>query len=222
MATVVISGFSLYAFVLGLPVRERAPFVAMEIYIISMFLTPTYIASGITHVARLPDVTLFEVSMLAGWRKVAVGRLLSMLIYLLPYAVLQSSILWLFALLTSTDCYLVGFFLVSVYFYTGLTLIFTLVKSRATSIVIVSFLLFASPFAVSTMLFNYVAYRLEMGFLLSLLTYLFNPLVTYWYSISYPGIISLSRESGLIAALIATVILYALYVIGFERMEIKA
>jgi len=131
---VLFTELPLYYFALGMPVEERANILSVLIALITLFLNPVYIVSGASHIARSWDITVFEISMLGGWRKIAVARIVSVVIYVAPYVVLQSIIVNLFSTALQLDHLITVYMALSIYLYTGLTLLLSLVKSRTATL----------------------------------------------------------------------------------------
>ncbi len=217
--------FLLYYFYLNLPQSDKANIFTMLIILIIIFFSPVYIVSGISHVARSWDVTVFEISMLGGWLRIAVARAIATIVYMIPYIIVQSSIIYLFTdNLLKTDyifVYLNLTLLLSVYIYAGLALLLSLLKSRAAALIASTVVLFISPLSVSILVNNYLSFNTRLGLFASTISYLFNPMLTYWYSVLYRGFVQLEPSYGVMLDLVFMAGLYLLFILLFRRVEIK-
>jgi len=186
-----------------------------------LFFNPIYITSGLAHIARSYDMTVFEISMLGGWRKIAIAKIFSMLVYTAPYMLFQVMVSSLFSQLCSLDYKLTLYTVLSIYFYTGLALILSLIKSKITALLSSTLILFIAPLSVIILITNYLMFRARLDDLTSLISYILNPLSTYWYSIANPGLMSINWTNGLFVYVAVTLGLYISFIFFFERAEIK-
>ncbi len=193
----------------------------MVIMLVAFFLNPVYIVSGISHVARSWDTTVFEISMLGGWLKIAVARIISVVVYMIPYVIVQSIILYLFSAITHAGEMLAVYLVLTVYLYTGLALLISMVKRRIVTLLASAVVLFIAPLSVSIILGNYMMFSAKPGLAVSIASYIFNPMLAYWYNIQYPGFIRVSWIDGLIIDTIVMLMFYAVFILLFVRSEIK-
>ncbi|MEB3787467.1 MAG: hypothetical protein GSR78_01790 [Desulfurococcales archaeon] len=184
-------------------------------------MNPVYIVSGISHVARSWDTTVFEISMLGGWLKIAVARIISVVVYMIPYVIVQSIILYLFSAITHAGEMLAVYLVLTVYLYTGLALLISMVKRRIVTLLASAVVLFIAPLSVSIILGNYMMFSAKPGLAVSIASYIFNPMLAYWYNIQYPGFIRVSWIDGLIIDTIVMLMFYAVFILLFVRSEIK-
>ena len=214
---------SLYYFYSSLPLIDKMNMLLMVIILITLFFTPIYVVSGISHVARSWDVTVFEISMLGGWARIAVARAVATIVYMVPYIVVQSAVVYLFldSLMKINHVYVYLMLLLSVYIYAGLALLFSLLKSRAAALIASTVVLFVPPLSVSILVNNYLSFNSRLGLFTSIVSYLFNPLLTYWYSAVYRGFVSLDPFYGVVVDALFVVIVYLLFVLLFRMIEIK-
>ncbi len=215
--------FLLYYFYLNLPQVDKVNMFTILIILIMLFFSPLYIVSGISHVARSWDVTVFEISMLGGWLRIAVARIVATIVYMVPYIIVQSAIIYLFVnnLLKVDYVFVCLALLLSVYIYAGLALLLSLLKSRAAALIASTVVLFISPLSVSILVNNYLSFNTRLGLFVSAISYLFNPLLTYWYSVLYRGFVQLEPSHGVILDVVFMAGLYLLFILLFRRTEIK-
>jgi len=204
-----------------MPVNERVHLLNMLIFINMLFFNPIHITSGLAHIARSYDMTVFEISMLGGWRKIAIAKIFSMLVYMAPYMLFQVMVSSLFSRLCSLDYKLTLYTVLSIYFYTGLALMLSLIKSKTTTLLSSTLILFIAPLSVIILITNYLMFGARLDNLTSLISYILNPLSTYWYSIEDPGLISINWTNGLFVYIAVTLGLYTSFIFFFERAEIK-
>ncbi len=211
----------LYYFALNMDGTDKVNLLNMIIMLVALFLNPVYIISGISHVARSWDITVFEISMLGGWLKIAVARIISVVVYMIPYVVIQSIILYLFTSVAQVGKLLTMYLVSSVYLYTGLSLLISIVKRRTVTLLASAVVLFIAPLSVSIILGNYMMFDARPGLAVSVISYVFNPMLAYWYSILYPEFIQLGWLDGIIASIAVTMLSYVLFIVLFVRSEIK-
>ena len=221
MLMIVLVELPLYYYALGVSAQDRLNILNMFIALMTLFLNPVYIVSGIAHVARSWDITVFEISMLGGWLKIAVARIVSILLYMAPYAALQSTIAYLFSLITPADSLLVAYIVLSIYLYAGLALLLSLVKSKTATLLTSAAVLFIAPISVNILASNYLMFGVKLGPAISIISYIFNPVSAYWYNIAYPGFIQLNRLHGLLVDTTTMASFYSVFILLFRRSEIK-
>ncbi|MEM4010616.1 MAG: hypothetical protein QXZ50_07720 [Ignisphaera sp.] len=98
------------------------------------------------HVVRSWDMTVFEISMFGGWLNIAIAKLVSIIIYMIPYTVFQSVIVYLFSSTTSLNHLIIAYLVLSIYLYTGLAILLSLVKSRIATLLTSAVALFIAPY----------------------------------------------------------------------------
>ena len=211
----------LYYFAMSMDTAGRINLLNMVIILVAFFLNPVYIVSGISHVARSWDTTVFEVSMLSGWLKIAVARIISVLVYMIPYVILQSIILYSFSAIARAGTVLVVYLVLSVYMHTGLALLISIVKRRTVTLLASAVVLFIAPLSISIILSNYMMFSAKPGLIVSIASYVFNPMLAYWYNIQHPGFIRISWIDGLIIDTIMVLMFYVVFILLFVRSEIK-
>ncbi len=212
---------SLYYFVLGVPVNERMNMLIMLILLITCFLNPVYMISGMAHVVRSWDMTVFEISMFGGWLNIAIAKLVSIIIYMIPYTVFQSVIVYLFSSTTSLNHLIIAYLVLSIYLYTGLAILLSLVKSRIATLLTSAVALFIAPLSISIIISNYIMFNTRLDPALSAISYIFNPMLTYWYDIAYPGFVQLNHFDGILIDIITMLCFYILFMLLFRRSEMK-
>mgnify|MGYP001772859617 CR=1 FL=1 len=211
----------LYYFTLGVPVNDRMYIWNLLILLIMLFLNPVYIISGIAHVARSWDMTVFEISMLGGWLDIAFAKIVSITIYMIPYTIFQSIIVYLFSSATSLDHLMIVYLVLSVYLYVGLAILLSLVKSKVATLLTSAVALFIAPISISIIISNYQTFNTSLSPVLSAISYIFNPMLTYWYNIMYPGFVQLNQFDSIIIDTATMLCLYILFILLFRRSEMK-
>ena len=185
--------------------------------LLTWFLNPIYILSGLAHIARSYYVTAFEISLLGGWVRVALARVTALLTYMLPYIGIQVTALGLVLGVWS----LLPYALASVLVYAGLALTISLAGSKVLTIATSALTLFTAPLSASLIMMNYSMLGASLGPALSTLTYVLNPLATYAEHLIHPKLINASPTEGLVAGITTAIILYIAYIVIFKRLNIK-
>jgi hypothetical protein len=183
--------------------------------ILVFFINPIFVISGFLHVSRSREITLFELSMLASWRDVALAKVLSAFIYIIPFAVIQST--FILAEHGSSQYALTEvMFLLS---YTSLGLLVSLIGSKSSGLAVAVTAFFIMPISVQILIINYIHYKMKVDQFISSVGYILNPITTYCYHVQ--GIVTLGLMKGLIINIIADAIFLLLFYIAFRSIQIK-
>jgi hypothetical protein len=212
----------LYGYSLGLgDSGERFRVVYLVVVLASVLLNPLFLASGVAHVARTRDMTVFEVSMFGCWVCVAVSRLAALLVYLAPYMLFQVVALWFFVRGVGGVGLEVGLLLwLSLLFYGGIAVVLSLGGSRVVAVVGSSMLTFLLPTSVLILVGSLTMYRVSsLDVFTSAVLYLFNAPLSYVASYLYGFRMALSWTQGALLLVLVDVLVFAMYVYVFSRKQ---
>lgn len=210
----------IYYFAEGSPSDLRMQILGGLLMLMTLFFNPAYVISGLAHVARSADMTVFEASMFGSWRDVAVARTLSLLIYMTPYAIMQAIVTYLVSSLCLLGPYVIMGVVLSIYLYSGIALSLSLIRSRTATILTSALTLFMAPISVAILFLNYGTFHAKLSGVVAVMTYVLNPSLTYWYAITTNSV-TVSPSLGLMACAFVMVAMYVVFLKWFDRVEIK-
>jgi len=214
----------LYVYYKELPdVRDKINVLWSLTILISVLFNPPILASGVAHIARTRDMTIFEVSLIGSWTSTAIAKVIAIMIYILPYILLQYVILYLFIVEQNVIGFELGVLVIlSLLLYCGLAILLTLSGSRVVAVlgsIMLSFLLPLSALITISTLSIYKITHINTMF--SILLFTLNPLTAYVASYIY-GLDLVNWELGAIVILAVFFIMLCFYVYAFsKKIEIK-
>ncbi|BCU68901.1 hypothetical protein [Stygiolobus caldivivus] len=142
----------------------------------SLYTIPMVTALGTSHVARNDDVTVFEVSLFRGWRRVAFARLMSLAlwdaVFLVYLAVLDITLLH--------DDILVLLSFITVLFYESLIMLVSIIGTEGVSYIITFLIAFVLPVLVTFIVSGYVvSHHVSISGYTAYVVFLISPLLGY-------------------------------------------
>jgi hypothetical protein len=187
----------------------------------SLFLNPLILASGIAHVARTKDLTIYELSMISSWLAVALARLVALYLYITPYLVIQLILLYL----STTASNIIGaeimlLTIAMLLFYCSLGMLLTISGSRVVAVIGLSMTTFLLP--ISTWILVSVSQLSgikSFDDVTSIMLYLFNSPMAYMFDKVYGVKLSTSWIQGGKATFYVTLFLLILYIYVFTRKQ---
>lgn len=190
----------------------------------SLVLNPIILASGIAHVARTKDMTVYELSMISGWLSLALGRLIALLLYITPYLVIQLILLYL----STTASNIIGseimlLTIAMLLFYCSLGMLLTISGSRVIAVIGLSMTTLLLPIStwilVSISQLNGIT---SFDAMTSIMLYLFNPPMAYMFDKVYGVELSASWIQGGSTTVLVSLFLLTLYIYIFtKKQELK-
>lgn len=191
------------------------------IVITSLFLNPLILASGVAHVARTKDMTVYELSMIGNWRALAIGRLVSLLLYILPYLIIQSVLLFL--LITRDSIVGIEIILLTIImllFYCSLGMVLSLSGSRVVAVIDLSMMTFLLPLSAWILiLISQLNNVVDFDVITSIILYLLNSPMTFMFEKIYGIRLSVSWIQGGGVTILTSLLLMALYIHVFTRRQ---
>jgi hypothetical protein len=189
--------------------------------ITSLFLNPLILASGVAHVARTKDITVYELSMIGNWRALAIGRLVSLLLYILPYLIIQSVLLFL--LITRDSIVGIEIILLTIImllFYCSLGMVLSLSGSRVVAVIGLSMMTFLLPLSAWILiLISQLNNVVDFDVITSIILYLLNSPMTFMFEKIYGIRLSVSWIQGGGVTILTSLLLMALYIHVFTRRQ---
>jgi hypothetical protein len=179
-----------------------------------MLLIPLIILITGSHFFRSMLLTLFELSLLGSWVRIAVSKIIVFAIGLLPFIGLEIFVLWI-----GKNIGLIIPILISLLIYTSLSLLSSLSSSQVNAFMISLVLILLIPISAVEVIENYVSLGLTSGLPMGLILYLIAPLASYEYYKA--GIVSVHPFFGLVTTCLLAIVMIIAYVFLFQRQELK-
>jgi hypothetical protein len=199
----------------------RTTLIFNIIVITSLFLNPLILASGVAHVARTKDMTVYELSMIGNWRALAIGRLVSLLLYISPYSIIQSVLLFLLITRDSVvSIEIILLIIVMLLFYCSLGMVLSLSGSRVVAVIGLSMTTFLLPLSAWILiLISQLNNVVDFDVITSIILYLLNSPMTFMSEKIYGIRLSVSWIQGGGVTILTSLLLMALYIHVFTRRQ---
>ncbi|WP_230937920.1 hypothetical protein [Sulfolobus acidocaldarius] len=181
----------------------------MNLIIFSNFLI---LVSGAIHIFRSNELTAFEISLLGSWDILSIGRMISLLIYVGFYAIIQLT--FLYFILRDIQLLLeVLFFLLN---YSVLLLLTSLVRNKTGATVLGLLVTILFPTASLNLVSNYeYIFRTKMDMAIGSISFYLNPM-------SYnPLVYPITLSQALTMSGVLDFLLTVIYLIVFRNTQIK-
>ncbi|MCL5803282.1 MAG: hypothetical protein M1529_05630, partial [Candidatus Thermoplasmatota archaeon] len=167
-----------------------------------------------THFVRGKSLTIFELSLLGSWRRLAVSKIIAFSIGLLPFIVVEILLLWL-----SKNVLFIAPILTSFLVYSALSILSSLSSSQLTAFTIGLIFILLIPISAVVLLENLGSLGATSGTPLGIILYLIVPLASFEYYRN--GVVSVYPLMGFSIAFIISVIMIFTYILLFQRQEFK-
>ncbi len=179
-----------------------------------MVLIPFVILITGSHFFRNKLLTLFELSFLGSWERVAVSKLIVFAIGLIPFIAIEICILWV-----SKNTNFILPILISLLIYLSISIISTLSSSQINSFMIALVFILLIPISAVEVIENYVNLGITSGLPMGLILYFIAPLVSFQYY--KESVVSVHPLIGLSMAAFIAILIIVVYIYLFRRQEFK-
>ncbi len=179
-----------------------------------MVLIPFVILITGSHFFRNKLLTLFELSFLGSWERVAVSKLIVFAIGLIPFIAIEICILWV-----SKNTNFILPILISLLIYLSISIISTLSSSQINSFMIALVFILLIPISAVEVIENYVNLGITSGLPMGLILYFIAPLVSFQYY--KESVVSVHPVIGFSIAAFIAILIIVVYIYLFQRQEYK-
>ncbi|BAB66819.1 hypothetical protein STK_17310 [Sulfurisphaera tokodaii str. 7] len=202
-----------------------------------MLINPLVLISAFLHVYRSKETTLFELSLLASWRGIAIARIVSALLFVLMFWSIQSFYLLLLIFLAEYKVITLNSFIILLsantllwlilttlnFFvnYISIGLLISLMSTKTSSLLLGALVFFFMPFSVIILLSSYQENGIELSGPMTYFIYFLNPEWSYMFNLQYPKLINLHLIQGLTISVVVSILLIAIYYLAFIKLQFK-
>ncbi|MCW6170822.1 MAG: hypothetical protein LVQ96_06585 [Thermoplasmatales archaeon] len=179
-----------------------------------MLLIPFIILIVGSHFTRNKLMTVFELSFLGSWKRIAISKLIVFALGLLPFIVTEVSIL-----LITKNTFLVIPILISLLVYASISILSSLSPSQLNAFMISIVFILLIPIAAVELIENYVSLGITSGLPMGMILYFLTPLTSFEYY--KKGIINVDPSLGLATASFLAIIMVISYIYLFQHQEFK-
>ncbi|MCL5989848.1 MAG: hypothetical protein M1166_05920 [Candidatus Thermoplasmatota archaeon] len=179
-----------------------------------MLLIPFIILIVGSHFTRNKLMTIFELSLLGSWKRIAISKLIVFAIGLLPFIVIEVSIL-----LITKNAFIVAPILISLLVYASISILSSLSTSQLNAFMISIVFILLIPISAVELIENYASLGVTSGSPMGMILYFLTPLVSFEYH--RKGVISVNPLLGLVVTFFLAIIMIVVYVYLFQREEFK-
>ncbi len=188
---------------------------AVEFSLITqMLFLPVMILITGSNFFRNKHVTIFELSLLGGWKRIAVSKFIAYGIGLIPFIGLE-----IFILVIEKQIDLIIPILISLLVYLSISLLSSLSTSQITAFMISLVLILLIPISAVEVIENYFNLGITSGLPMGLILYFIVPLASFEYFKS--GIVNVPPSLGFSTASVIAIVIIIAYFLLFERQELK-
>ncbi|BFI76764.1 hypothetical protein [Sulfurisphaera ohwakuensis] len=202
-----------------------------------MLINPLVLISAFLHVYRSKETTLFELSLLASWREIAIARIVSALLFVLMFWSIQSFYLLLLIFLAKYKVIILNSFIILLsantllwliltalnFFvnYISIGLLISLMSNKTSSLLLGALVFFFMPFSVIILLSSYQENGIELSGPMTYFIYFLNPEWSYMFNLQYPKLIDLHLIQGFTISVAVSIILITIYYLAFIKLQFK-
>jgi len=181
--------------------------------ITQIFLIPIVVLTVASHFFRNKPITVFEITLIGSWRNLAIAKIITFTVGLVPLVVIESLIL-----LLTKNFDLILPVLATIVVYGSLSLLASLSQSQMTAFMIDLVFVLLLPIGAESLLGSYAQFNYTTGVAGGIILYFLAPIASYEF---WPQVVNVSPSIGLSVAFVIALVLIALYPSLFKRLEFK-